>query len=99
MQLSMVGNQCGPSTLSGYSSWRTDKLTGGDEAKKLEFWRAQVWNKTREGHATKALKSSLVANTRQKARKEATRRPTTAKPAPKPVLRLMQASAMHKLIT
>ena len=50
-----------------------------DETKKLEFQRALVWNKAIEGHTTKAFKSSLAANTRQKAGKEATGRPTTAK--------------------
>ena len=50
----------------------------GDEAKKLEFWRALVWNKAIEGNTTKVFKSSLAANTRHKAEKEATGRPTTA---------------------
>ena len=52
----------------------------GDEVKKLEFRRALVWNKAIEGHTTKTVKTQLGGNTRQQAGKEATGRPTTAKP-------------------
>ena len=61
---------------SGWSSWRTDAQTGGDEAKKLEFRRALVWN---HGHRNKTFEAQPGGNMRQNAGKEAVGRPTTVK--------------------
>ena len=61
---------------NGHTDW-------GDEDKKLEFWKALMWNKSREVHTTKACKSFPAANTHQKTGIEATGRPTTAKPGTK----------------
>ena len=91
------------SVLAFYAVWLQQLENGradwGDEAKKLEFQRALVWNKAIEGHTTKTFKTQPTGNTLQKVGKEATGRPTTAKPGTKACAPYNAGSAMHKLIT